>query len=253
MISFKPKQTELEELYSKLIKDTEEYRVSDKNKDKDYVLFGGIAGRNYKYNGLMVIGRSPNGWHRYNLSSIGLFDGNDRLFDYPDKLTELRNNNKSSKLWQILRGIGSSIFGENWEQSILYSNYCKLTPDEESERNGTPPKKLRNLQDDICNQILQLELEVFRPKHIIAFTGCNVGDMDFSERLMTCLLIYYSNEDFSGKSWPNPIKKMTWGNDRFVLEVYKINETYVYLSEHPDRKNVMEHTDMILKNLQTFL
>ena len=77
--------------------------------------------------------------------------------------------------------------------------------------------------------------------------------MDFSERLMTCLLIYYSNEDFSGKSWPNPIKKMTWGNDRFVLEVYKINETYVYLSEHPDRKNVMEHTDMILKNLQTFL
>ena len=31
MISFKPKQTELEELYSKLIEDTEECRVSDKN------------------------------------------------------------------------------------------------------------------------------------------------------------------------------------------------------------------------------
>ena len=31
MISFKPKQKELEELYSKLIEDTEECRVSDKN------------------------------------------------------------------------------------------------------------------------------------------------------------------------------------------------------------------------------
>ena len=31
MISFKPKQTELGELYSKLIEDTEECRVSDKN------------------------------------------------------------------------------------------------------------------------------------------------------------------------------------------------------------------------------
>lgn len=66
MISFKSKQIELEELYSKLINDTEKYRLSDKN--KDYVLFGGIAGRNYKHHGLMVIGRSPNGWHRYNLS-----------------------------------------------------------------------------------------------------------------------------------------------------------------------------------------
>lgn len=251
MISFKSKQIELEELYSKLINDTEKYRLSDKN--KDYVLFGGIAGRNYKHHGLMVIGRSPNGWHRYNLSHIGLFNGIDRLFDYPDKLTELKNNNKSSKLWQVLHGIGPALFGENWEQSILYSNYCKLAPDENSEPNGTPPKRLRNLQEEICNQILNLELDVYCPKHIIAFTGCNINDMDFSERLMTCLLTYYSNNNFSGKSWPNPIKRTTWGTDHFVLEVYKINETYIYLSEHPDRKNVKEHTNVLLKTLQKFL
>lgn len=101
MISFKPKQLELEGLYSKLIAQTEEYRLSKENEDKSYVLFGAIAGRNYSKNGLMVIGRSPNGWHRYNLSTAGLFDGLDRLFDYPEKLTELRNNNNTSKLWQV--------------------------------------------------------------------------------------------------------------------------------------------------------
>lgn len=175
------------------------------------------------------------------------------MFDYPDKLTELKNNNKSSKLWQVLHGIGPALFGENWEQSILYSNYCKLAPDENSEPNGTPPKRLRNLQEEICNQILNLELDVYCPKHIIAFTGCNINDMDFSERLMTCLLTYYSNNNFSGKSWPNPIKRTTWGTDHFVLEVYKINETYIYLSEHPDRKNVKEHTNVLLKTLQKFL
>lgn len=253
MISFKPKQIELENLYSKLIAQTEEYRLSEKNRDKSYVLFGAIAGHNYNKNGLMVIGRSPNGWHRYNLSTTGLFEGINRLFDYPEKLTELRNNNNTSKLWQVLNRIGTAIYEKDWEQSILYSNYCKLAPDEESEPNGTPPKRLRNLQQDICDKILRLELDVYCPKHIIVFTGCNIVDMDFSERLMPFLLTYFSDKDFSDKPWPRPIKKMTWGNGRFAIEVYKINETYVYLSEHPDRKNTNEHANVLIKNLPTFI
>ena len=54
-----------------------------------------------------------------NLSIAGLFDGLDRLFDYPEKLTELRNNNNTSKLWQVLNRIGATILGKDWEQSIL--------------------------------------------------------------------------------------------------------------------------------------
>ena len=187
-----------------------------------------------------------------NLSIAGLFDGLDRLFDYPEKLTELRNNNNTSKLWQVLNRIGATILGKDWEQSILYSNYCKLAPDEVSASNGTPPKRLRNLQQDICDSILKLELDVYCPKHIIAFTGCNIGDMDFSERLMPFLLTYFSNENFSDKPWPSPIKKLNWGNGCYSLEVYKINGTYVYLSEHPDRKNTTEHAEILLKNLLTF-
>lgn len=128
-----------------------------------------------------------------------------------------------------------------------------MAPDEESEPNGTPLKRLRNLQQDICDKILRLELDVYCPKHIIVFTGCNIGDMDFSERIMPFLSSYFSNEDYSDKPWPRHIIKETWGDGRFALEVYKINETYIYLSEHPDRKNIIEHANGLLKNLRTFI
>jgi hypothetical protein len=249
MISFRSRQSKLKELYSNLIQITKEYR--ENNEDKSYVLFGGIAGCNYKYDGLMIIGRSPNGWHRYKLSLEDLFDGCDRLFDYPEKLTELKKHNKTSRLWQVLSKIGNEIFNgvEDWEQSIFYSNYYKLAPDEVSEPNGTPPKVLRDLQKDICSQILKLELDTFRPKHIIAFTGCYVRDMSFSEVLMNTLLSYYLNK--VPPTWPEPIKRVLWGNGRYALEVYKINETYIYLTEHPDRKSCIEHANILINELKS--
>ncbi|MDE6478807.1 MAG: hypothetical protein K2L45_00945 [Muribaculaceae bacterium] len=252
MISLKEKKTELSLLYSQLVRETEEYRLNDKNKDKGYVLFGAVAGRNYRRNGLMIIGRATNGWHRYVDSVNDLFSGKDKIFDYPEKLTELKNNNKKSRYWQVLSRIGENLFGENWEQSILYSNYCKIAPDEESDPNGTPKRKLRNLQDETCKRILNIELDIFSPKHIVAFTGCYAGDMDFSERLMSGLLSYLLSDDYSDKTWPLPIDSISWGNGKYVLEVYKIEDTYIYLSEHPDRKPCEEHSDVLIKTLRLY-
>lgn len=249
MISFNLKRVELEKLYSELIISTEQYRLSECNKEKDYVLFGAIAGQNYRPNGLMIIGRSPNGWHRYELSTRDLFNGPERIFDYPEKLTELRLSNTSSQLWQVMNKIGIEILGDNWEQSILYSNYFKLTPDENAEKHGTPPCQLRNLEQDLCNKILHLELEVYQPKHIIAFTGCNVEDLDFSERLMPKLLTYYSSEDFTNKSWPYPIKRILWG--KYALEIYQINKTFIYLTEHPERKSCSDHANILIDALKS--
>lgn len=251
MISFYTKQRELTKLYSQLIRNTEEYRQNDNNKEKSYVLFGAIAGRRYRRNGLMIIGRAPNGWHRYVDSVNDLFSGKDKLFDYPEKLTEVKYKNKRSRYWQVLSKIGESLFGENWEESILYSNYCKIAPDEESEPNGTPPKDLRNLQEITCKEILKLELDTFSPKHILAFTGCYAGDMDFSERLMSTLISHLL-PDYSGEHWPNPIDRIIWGNGNFALEIYRLGDTYIYLSEHPDRKPRDEHANLIINILQSY-
>lgn len=251
MISFHTKNRELTKLYSQLIIDTEEYRQKEKNKGKSYVLFGAIAGRSYQRNGLMIIGKATNGWHRYVDSVNDLFSGKDKLFDYPDKLTEVKNNNYQSRYWQVLSIIGENLFGENWEESILYSNYYKIAPDEESEPNGTPPKTLRNLQEETCKEILKLELDTFSPKHILAFTGCNVKDMDFSERLMSTLISHIL-PNYSGEHWPAPIEKIFWGDGKFALEIYKLDDTYIYLSEHPDRKPRDEHAGLIIKTLQSY-
>ncbi len=249
MITFLPKQADLENLYNKLIIMTNEYRCSERNKDKDYVLFGAIAGRNYCQNGLMVIGRSPNGWHRYDLSSNGLFKGNSRIFDYPEKLSELKENNKSSKLWRILNLICSNLYGSNWEQHIFYSNFYKLAPDEYAEPNGTPTITLRNLQQEICNRILCLELETYRPKNIIVFTGCYKGT-EFSERIIPTLLTYFLGVDYSNREWPQPINRILWGNDKYALEVYSINGVYIYLTEHPDRKSCNTHANILLTEVK---
>lgn len=90
MIKFITRKQELERLYSQLIDGADSYRNESKNQLKDYVLFGAIAGNCYKQGGLMVIGKSTNGWHRYDLSIDELFGGDKGIFDYPEKLTILR-------------------------------------------------------------------------------------------------------------------------------------------------------------------
>lgn len=235
-------------LYSELVSKTEEYRTNSNNIEKDYVLFGYLVGRNYQPGGIGVIGRSSNGWDRYNLSSDNLFVGEDRIFNRPEKLTELKENNTRSKFWQVMQEMLSPIYGDDWEQYITYSNYFKIAPDEEAENNGTPPRRLCNLQESACRQILHNELESCRPKHLIVFTGCNLEDMYFSEKAMSALSSFYLKQEY----WPEPIYTKKWDNENNWLEVYKMGKTYVYLTEHPDRKSVTEHAKVIAEALNKF-
>lgn len=75
---------------------TEEYRSNESNKEKDYVLLGALCGKNYERGGLMILGRSTNGWYRYVPSDISPFEGDKPILDYPDQLTILNEENKRS-------------------------------------------------------------------------------------------------------------------------------------------------------------
>lgn len=236
-------------LYSELIERTVEYRNTERNCEKDYVLFGMLIGTMYQVGGIEVIGRATNGWDRYDLSTKDLFYGENRLFNRPEKLTELKQTNNSSKFWLVLNALFAQIYGEDWEQYISYTNYCKIAPDEEAENNGTPPKKLRELQDPICRKIIAAELDSTQPGHILVFTGCKLEDMDFSERTISALSSYYLNQD----EWPECINRTIWGNGKNWLEVYKMGDTYVYLTEHPDTRDVKEHATVLLNALKKYL
>lgn len=247
MIEFKNRKKDITSLYRDLVECTKGYRESDANKDKSYVMFGAIAGKYYEPGGIMICGRSPNGWHRYDVSTNELFEGNDAIFDIPEKLTIIRNENKRSRLWKVTDKLCSVLLGTNWEQHIVYTNVCKIAPDEDSEKNGTPPKRLRAIQKKCCKEILSLELDFFKPKHIIAYTGCKVeSNFDFTENLME---IFYKIDN---DNWPKPLKTANWDNGKYAVEVYKLFNTYIYLTEHPDRKKIEEHFETILKLINEF-
>lgn len=239
---------EMQSLYSELIEETKVYRTCDRNCEKNYVLFGILIGALYKASGIMVIGRSTNGWDRYDLSTDDLFSGGKSLFNRPEKLTELKLYNSKSKFWSVLKGLFKQIYGDDWEQYIAYTNYLKIAPDEEAGHLGTPPKKLRDLQESTCKKILAKELDITHPRHIIVFTGCNLEDMDFSERVMSALLSYYLNQE----EWPKPLYRKKWSNGKNWLEVYKLGDTLVYLTEHPDTRNVNEHVAVLFEALNKY-
>lgn len=254
MIKLQPIEQEIQSLYEELIVSTEVYRA---NSEECHVIFGAIAGREYQPNGIMICGRSTNGWHRYDLSTDKMFSGEQQLFDIPHKLTELKLKNTKSRLWKVLSIVFKEIYGEDWEQRLVYSNFCKIAPDGDITPNGTPPYALRQIQNECCKKILKKELTVFQPKHIIAFTGCQVkSNFDISENLMDCLLDFYTGCSI----WPNPIKTIIWEEKivngrktKYGIEVYKLNDTYVYLCEHPDRKSAEKHGAALLELLHAYL
>ena len=262
-------KVELFRLYNKLIEITRPYRKNKRNRNKSYVLFGALIGMLYKERGIMFLGRSSNGWHCYvddekspflfNESEI--LDGNGEqfvdsvanpLFDIPGKLTLLKENNRKSKVWQLISLLGQALCGKNWEQHIVYSNYCKIAPDEESSKLGTPPVGLINLQEEIVDEILRIELEVMLPQHIICYTGCTEG-LDISERLMPILLAFYSGEDQSekyNKEW-RKYKNVEMIKDESLnsnlMEIYRIGDNYIYLLDYPQGKSPEAMAAAILK------
>lgn len=254
MIKIQSIENEIHSLYEELIASTEVYRNADST--GSYVIFGAIAGQEYQTNGVMVCGRSTNGWHRYDISTDNMFSGEQQLFDIPYKLTELKLTNTKSRLWKVLSIVFENIYGEDWEQRLIYSNFYKMAPDEETAPNGTPPYPLRQIQNECCKKILKKELTVFQPKHIIAFTGCQVeSNFDISENLMDCLLDFYTG----CPTWPNPIKTIIWEEHtngkrqtKYAVEVYKLKDTYVYLCEHPDRKSAKKHGAALLELFHTY-
>ena len=54
-----------------------------------------------------------------------------------------------------------------WMENIAWSNLCKLSP----KKGGNPGKKLQEAQRDICREILQCEIDTYKPTHILFVTG----------------------------------------------------------------------------------
>lgn len=142
---------------------------------------------------LMLIGRATNGWGDRETDSEYLPRKRDEfskraqeLFEDPnrwgwipqdykityqeDGIEKIYNINRSP-FWNYTRDIHAKLTqssSERWFESIAWSNLYKVSPSK-----GNPSAKSLRLQKDICSKILDYEIDVIKPTHILFETGYN--------------------------------------------------------------------------------
>ena len=148
--------------------------------------FLAVQGGCYKGD-LMVIGRGVNGW-THGVSPQDLANRSSREQHVKDVLQKevclqqmnwvtknwgARNgyNTRRSAFWRAIRGVteGLNIANNNmpWSSYLVWSNLCKLSP----ANGGNPSGKLRRIQLPGCRELLQLEIEIYRPTRLLLLTG----------------------------------------------------------------------------------
>lgn len=182
----------------------------------------------------LFIGKAVNGWVTKSRNVDELFDMNnkDRIVDRPDEIKWVEDcagnsehyNSKRSAFWRVVKSIASDLFSWNdWYNHIAWTNIYKFCP-----TRGNPGSRLKNMQIDICNSILDKEIEYLSPHFIIFLTS------EWEQPYMNHL----------GLEKNNP-KCRNWSKYTLYYQ-QKNNITYIQ-SRHPQGKNEGTHVDAILK------
>lgn len=190
--------------------------------------------------GIIFYGRATNGWITFESDVNKLFDKNskDCIFALEDQMQWVENcaggkekyyNSNISAFWRVIRRTASHFYPDDELAHICWSNVCKIAPDA-----SNPNSDLFYAQLPVARRIMEKELEIFSPKHVVLLTGKD-WCQDF---------LYYLNGGQHTKS----IASYKWGgNDQYEVKVYKINNIFFYASEHPQCKNEKTHVDALIR------
>ena len=131
----------------------------------------------------MLVGRATNGWN-VEVPLSNAFDfanemdsrvkrlGFDWICEDNGKLCNIEKEYylKRSAFWRtaenVWRGL-SRLEEVRWVESIVWSNLYKVAPAEQ----GNPTTSMCRVQQKICKNLLQKEIELYKPTHIILVTG----------------------------------------------------------------------------------
>lgn len=196
--------------------------------------------------GIIFYGRATNGWITFETDAEKLFDKNskDCIFALEDQMQwvedcaggqeEYYNSNKSA-FWRVIRKTAANFFPNEELLHICWSNLCKIAPD-----GANPNDGLFYAQLPVARRIMQTELEIFSPRHVVLLTG-QAWCQDF---------LYYLNGNQHTKS----IASYAWGSrNQYTVKVYKINGIIFYVSEHPQGKEESSHVEAITKAINNNL
>jgi hypothetical protein len=177
----------------------------------------------------MFYGRATNGWE------VGVDDTFDTIYNAQlDGLYKYINEDNDSAFFRVAGRVFSECYGDDWLSHVVYSNLYKVS---RHEKNPTDPEC--NAQRKYVTEIFKKEIETLLPKFVVLFAGTNWAD-DF---------IWYIN----GEEMPQPLETKKWSDDyRYSLSVYKIDEVYYIVSEHPQGKQEDLHAEAILSIFEKY-
>ncbi len=184
---------ELKRLYKQLAESVIKYNKG-KAENKQLTICPAIRGSETA--NIMVVGRAINGWcgiadlnnanqvvdQIENCSNIGLDWVCDALNSYVNcnKLNCPKAQNGCSKapqnspFWKLVKYINNDVNkGENkddaWQENIIWSNLFKAS----FKDGGNPPNNFYRKQTQLCQKILQKEIEEYKPRYIFFITEKN--------------------------------------------------------------------------------
>lgn len=123
-------------------------------------------------NGIMVVGRAVNDWKPFVPSKTDTFDLSDNQWPEDDIENFFRGceyNINRSAFWRVCRSTAKSLFPEmqnHWGQWLIYSDLYKVALPK-----SNPDSALIQLQQAECIDILQEEIQRWRPRYILFLTG----------------------------------------------------------------------------------
>lgn len=154
-----------------------------KNGSQSLCCFNAQRGNEYNKN-LMVVGRAVNGWYNeFELNNLNVESMVNEIFkqtttsDCPLKWVENSwgskegYNTKSSAFWRVIKQVSQRLndtsSSTGWASKIVWSNLYKIAPSS----TGNPSDSLCDKQFVPCNELLLAEIEEYRPRVIVFFTG----------------------------------------------------------------------------------
>jgi hypothetical protein len=183
----------------------------------------------------LFVGKATNGWVAKSKNVDELFDqknenriiNRDDEIEWVEKLSGNKGynyNTNNSAFWRVIKNVSSNLFGqEEWYKFIAWTNIYKFALN-----NGNPDSFLKKRQKDICNKILDMEIDYFKP-NIIIFLTSN-WEWFYNDHLNV------KKETYNFYEW-----------DRYKTYFQKVNGVLHIHSMHPERKKEESHKEIILK------
>lgn len=200
-------------------------------KEENYCCMAPSVGEKYPKmpnEGIVFYGRANNGW------TTGVDDSFDTIYDDgAEGLTDYIKGN-SSPFFRTAGKAFSNYYGEEWYEHVAYSNLYKVAP-----HSGNPTNTVCGTQWEYITEIFKKEIKTLSPKFVVMFAGKCWAD-DF---------VWYVN----GEKMPEPLETIEWDkNYGYEINIYKIEEVYYLITEHPQGKNETLHAQAIIEIIEKY-